>query len=119
MRDYTIVIEAVGGSSGSETITSPTKESVEAAMKRLHANANVEGGVKKPPILLRIKHTQGSDKLLGLHIQRNETAERSAERGTGVFVLIVNVGNSFREFRYDPLQQSLIRLYVSGTNKGK
>ena len=67
MRDYTIVIEAVGGSSGSETITSPTKESVEVAMKRLHANTSVDGVVKKP-LPLRIKHTQGSDKFVKINV---------------------------------------------------
>ena len=65
MRDYTIVIEAVGGSSGSETITSPTKETVEAAMNRLHANSSVDVWGRAA---LRIKHTQGSNKFVKINV---------------------------------------------------
>ena len=65
LADYTIVIEAVGGSSGPETITSPTKETVEAAMNRLHANSSVDVWGRAA---LRIKHTQGSNKFVKINV---------------------------------------------------
>ena len=107
LGDYTIIMEVVGGSGGLETIPSPTKESVEAAMNRLHASASTEGVVS-----LRIKHTQDSDKLLALHIKTLKT-----EYGGGGGTRLIYFGNSFVEVNYNPLRNSLTNIVVKREKK--
>jgi len=112
LTDYTIVIEAVGGSSGPETITSPSNVSVENAMKRLHANSSVDGVVS-----LRIKHSQDKykDRYLAIVVETSTNGVVTMFKNSFVGIKVPKVDGN-QNFNYDPSRHNVREIYTTTYN---